>query len=228
MRRKLFLVLDVEGAGELDCAFVYDIGGLVVDKKGKIYDSFSFLVSEIFNDEPLLMKSAYYAEKLPKYYEGLLQGKFVFSNFYNLREHVKTLLAKYKIDEVMAYNARYDTMALNNTQRWLTKSKFRYFLPYGVKVSCIWHMACQVICTQKSYRAFCLMNGYVSDKGNLKTSAEVVYSYLIDQNFVEEHSGLEDVKIEVAIMARCFRQHKKMSRGMNRACWRIPQKRKGE
>ena len=31
-KRKYFLVLDVEGAGSTDCAFVYDIGGAIVDK----------------------------------------------------------------------------------------------------------------------------------------------------------------------------------------------------
>ena len=42
-------------------------------------------------------------------------------------------------------------------------------------------------------------------------------------NFEEKHTGLEDVKIEVQIMARCFRQHKKMDKGINRLCWRTPQ-----
>ena len=33
---------------------------------------------------------------------------------------------------------------------------------------------------------------------------------------------LEDVLIEVQIMAWCFKQKKKMSRKINRVCWRIP------
>ena len=56
------------------------------------------------------------------------------------------------------------------------------------------------------------------------TSAEVVWAYLTDNvDFEEKHTGLEDVKIEVQIMAHCFRQHKKMDKGINRLCWRTPQ-----
>ncbi len=67
-RKKYFLVLDVEGAGELDCAFVYDVGGAVVDKRCNIYDSFSFAVSDIFENEPFgILETAYYADKLPLY-----------------------------------------------------------------------------------------------------------------------------------------------------------------
>ena len=114
--------------------------------------------------------------------------------------------------------------ALNTTERWLTKSKYRFFLPYGTKVFCIWHMACQVLCTQKSYIRFCLENGLTSPSGNIKTSAEAVYAYMTDNaEFSESHTGLRDVLIEVQIMARCFRQHKHMDKAINRSCWRIPQ-----
>jgi hypothetical protein len=86
-------------------------------------------------------------------------------------------------------------------------------------------MSCQVICTQKSYKKFIDDNGLRTEKGNMKTSAEIVYAYMIDDaKFEEQHTGYEDVKIEVAIMARCFRQHKKMNTSINYACWRIPQR----
>jgi hypothetical protein len=51
----------------------------------------------------------------------------------------------------MAYNAAFDMNGLNKTQRYITKSAYRWFFPYGVKVECIWHMACQTICSQKKY-----------------------------------------------------------------------------
>ena len=71
---------------------------------------------------------------------------------------------------------------------------------------------------------FCLENGFYSESGNCKTSAETVWAYLTQApEFEERHTGLEDVKIEVEIMAHCFRQHKSMDRGINRLCWRLPQ-----
>ena len=170
------------------------------------------------------MKTAYYATKIPQYLAGIENNAFKVRRFYEVRETLKKVMDKYKITAVCAYNANFDYNALNTTQRWLTKSKYRYFLPYGTKVFCIWHMACQTICMQKSYVRFCLENGWTSSSGNIKTSAEAVYAYMTkDKNFVESHTGLQDVLIEVQILAHCFRQHKKMIKSINRTCWRIPQ-----
>lgn len=222
--KKFYLVLDVETANSTEDALVYDLGYAVCDKKGNIYEADSFVVSDIFFEEQDLMKSAYYAEKLPQYFEGIKNRAFNVVTFYQARERLIKAMKKYNVEAVCAYNANFDYTALNNTQRWLTKSKYRYFLPYGTKVYCIWHMACQLICTQKSYIRFCLENGLVSPSGNIKTSAEAVYAYMTDNNEYEEnHTGLEDVLIETKILAKCFAQHKRMDKNINKFCWRIPQ-----
>ena len=224
-KKNFFLVLDVETANSTDDALVYDLGGAVCDKKGNVYDSFSFVVRDIFDLESDLMQTAYYANKLPLYHAGLASGTFNRVSFYTARKHVLDLIKQYGIKEVFAYNANFDMTALNKTQRWLSKSKYRYFLPFGVKFNCIWHMACQTICSQKTYYNWATANGLVSPAGNLKTSAETVYAYISNQDqFEEDHTGLQDVLIEVAILAHVFRQHKKVDRSINRLCWRIPQK----
>ena len=54
---------------------------------------------------------------------------------------------------------------------------------------------------------------------------EAVYAYMTkNADFDESHTGLADVLIETEIMAKCFAQHKKMDKSINRSCWRIPQK----
>jgi len=225
MKRKKFLVIDVETANNLDDPFVYDIGGAVCDKYGNIYEQFSFIIKDIFDDEPEMMKVAYYANKLPQYYDKLANGSIRKVSLFEAKEHIKQVIGRHNIFEVCAYNAHFDTTATNKTQRWLTKSKYRYFLPYGLQINCIWHMACQVICTQKTYSKFCLEHGYLSPNGRLMTNAETVYRYMLfdDSNFEEEHTGLADVLIETEILAHCFRQKKKMDKSINRLCWRIPQ-----
>lgn len=231
MKRKKFLVLDVETANTTDDPFVYDIGGAVCDKYGNIYEEFSFIVPDIFDNEKALMETAYYSEKLPTYYKGLEQGLFIRKSFYDIRQHINNVIGRHNIFEICAYNAHFDTLAINKTQRWLTKSKYRYFLPYGLQVDCIWHMACQVICTQKAYYNFCHKYGYIKEKsGRIMTDAETVYRYMLfDQpNFSESHTGLDDVRIEVAILAHCFRQKKKMDKSINGLCWKIPQLKKAE
>ena len=224
MGKDYYLVLDVETANSTDDPLVYDLGFAVCDRKGNIYEAESYVVSDIFYKETELMQTAYYHEKLPKYYKGIKEKAFKVINFYMAKKRIADLIEKYNIKAVCAYNASFDTKALNTTQRYLTNSKYRYFLPYGTEVYGIWHMACQVICTQKRYIKFCLDNGFVSESGNIKTNAETVFAYMTKNEKYEEcHTGLQDVLIETQIMAKCFAQHKKMNKKINRLCWRIPQ-----
>ena len=229
MNKKYYLILDVETTNSTEDALVYDVGFVVADKDGKTYEGDSFIVSDIFFKEQELMKTAYYAEKIPQYLKGIDEKAFKVRDFYTVRKTILDIIRKYKIEAVCAYNASFDYNALNTTQRWLTKSKYRYFLPYGTKIFDIWNMACQVICTQKRYIKFCLENNFLSESGNIKTSAEAVFAYISkNKDFTESHTGLQDVLIEIQIMAHCFRQHKKMNKEIDRFCWRIPQIKKNE
>lgn len=229
-RRKYFLVVDVETANSTEQALTYDIGFSVCDKQGRVYESRSYAISDIFFDEKKifnnreLMDSAYYKEKLPQYFDGMRSGAWKVAPLLAVRKEIHQLMREYNINVVCAYNCYFDKNALNITLRYITKSSLRWFFPYDTEFYCIWNMACQTICKQKGFLRFCLENGLYSKSGNCKTSAEVVYAYMTQNaNFEEQHTGLEDVKIEVQIMARCFRQHKKMDKGINRLCWRSPQ-----
>ena len=51
MKKKFYLVLDVETANNLEDALVYDIGFAVVDNKGRIYKTASYVIREIFIKE---------------------------------------------------------------------------------------------------------------------------------------------------------------------------------
>lgn len=223
-----YLVVDVETANSLDDPLVYDIGGVVTDKQGRIYEQFSFVVRDIFVYERDLMQTAYYAAKIPDYIEDIHNNKRVMLDFYNIRNYVHGIMRKYNIKDVAAYNANFDRNALNTTQRWLTKSKYRWFFPYGTNFVCIWNMACQTLCQRKTYKDFCERNNLTSNrKGeptakNYSTSAETVYKYLtLNATYEEEHKGLEDVYIETTIFKRCFAAKKKMpyGKGIRRNCW---------
>jgi hypothetical protein len=226
VNKHFYLVFDVEGAGNTGGAFVYDIGGKVVDRKGNVYERFSFLVKDIFqNGYNDIMATAYYFEKIPLYFQEIADKKIHLHSFYDVRYHVMQLIKEYKIKEVFAYNASYDRDALNHTQRYLTDGRFSFFFPFEIQINCIMYMACQVICTKKSYYNFCVTNGFVSAKGNIQTKAEVVYRYITnDVNFKEKHMGAYDSDIEAEILNYCFKQKKKMEKGIRGNCWRIPQR----
>lgn len=226
-RKKYVMVIDIETANSVEDALAYDIGFAVCDKRGNIYEKYSYMVSEMFCSyfDDAIMKTAYYADKLPQYWEDLHNRKRLMTSMLSIRKVISEVMQKYNVREVYAYNARFDYTGLNRTLRYLTYSRFRWFFPYGTEIYCIWHMAAQVICQQKKYMRFCIDNHLYSEAGNMKTSAEVVYKYMTgNADFEEAHTGLEDVEIEAAIMAKCFAQHKKMDKSINRLCWRIPQK----
>ena len=224
-RRKYFLVLDIETANSTDEAIAYDIGFAVADRHGNIYEQYSFMVAEMFFNYTDLMQTAYYAEKLPRYWEDYAKGQRQMKTLLAIRRTLYRVMEEYDITDVWAYNCRFDRNGLNNTIRYLTKSEYRWFFPYGTEFHCIQHCACQTILQQKSYFRFALENNLISAHGNLSTSAESAYKYLIgNADFEESHTGLEDVQIEVKILAKCFNQHKSMNTTISANAWRLPQK----
>jgi DNA polymerase III epsilon subunit-like protein len=120
-------------------------------------------------------------------------------------------LVKCNIKEVMAHNASFDYRVLNSTQRYMTKSAFRYWFPKEIEIWDTMKMARDVILKMPTYRKFCEENDILTKTGKLSASAENLYKFIIkDVNFKESHTGLEDVQIEREIFLYCRRQHKKM------------------
>lgn len=193
--------------------FTYDVGWAIVDKKGNVYDTKSYINTDIFLDEKELMKSAYYFEKVPKYWEDIKSGKRTLTSFYKIRKSLLDDIEKYNINEVYAHNMRFDYGTLNNTQRWLTKSAYRYFFPKNVVICDTLKMARQLIATMPTYKKFCIDNGYMTKNNQVQLKAETIYKFISgDNDFIESHTGLEDVLIEKEILAYCYRKHKKMTK----------------
>lgn len=212
-RKNYKLVVDIETANFINDALAYDIGFAVCDKKGDIYYENSFMIAEMFIDNKDLLKSAYYAEKIPKYWEDYRNKKRKLVTLATAKREIRQVMKYFNITDVFAYNARFDATGLNRTERYITKSKCRYFFPYGTKIHCIMKMAKQVLFTQKSFEKFAHENKLYTPSGKfLSNTAETAYKYITrDTEFSESHTGLEDVHIECKIMAKCYAQHKAMT-----------------
>ena len=219
-RRKTYLIMgDTETCntrmedGKLDMrdVLVYDFGFAVCDKHGRVYEKYSFIIKEIFFDMKDLMKTSYYADKLPQYYEEIRNGQRKVVSLYEARKILSDVMKKYNTNIFVAHNARFDDNALKVTERYITKSKYRYFLPFGTEIWDTMKMANDTICKQKAYKKFCEENGYLTKNGQVRKTAEILYRYITKNNdFAESHTGLEDVMIEKEILVHCFRQHKAM------------------
>ena len=213
MNKHYYLVIDTETTGALDNAIVYDLGGAIVDRHGNVYETFSFVIKEMWHDNWEMLKSAYYAEKLPNYLKELINGQRTLVTYYQAKKHIENLCEEYNVKAIMAHNAMFDYKATRNTQKFLTDGKYSSFLPYGIELWDTMKMARDVIGKMPTYKAFCEENGFLTKNGRLSFKAETIYKFITkDIDFVESHTGLEDVLIEKEIMAYCYKQHKKMRR----------------
>ena len=203
----LFLVVDTETCNSIDDPFCYDVGFAVVDATGTVFESHSYVVADIFLDDEL-MASAYFAEKIPQYWEEIKNGKRQLRRFKTIRSILRDVVQQYGIRYIVAHNASFDYRSLNYTQRLLTSSKYRYFFPWGVEIWDTLKMARQTLKTNENYRQFCIDNGFTygrEGKPQLRFTAEIIHRFLTGNlDFVEEHTGLEDVLIEKDILAYCL------------------------
>lgn len=209
-RKTYYLTIDTETANSLEDPMMYDIGGAIHDRHGKVYETFSFIIYDIFCADRKLFNTAYYATKRPMYEWQIKSGSRKIVSIHTAKRHIADLCDKYKVKAIIAHNARFDYRSTTRTIRYVTKSQNRYFLPYGIPLWDTLKMAQDTICKQKSYIAWCEKNNYIVN-GRPRATAEILYRYISGEaGFKEDHTGLEDVLIEKEIFAKCMRQHKKM------------------
>ena len=211
MKKHFYLTIDTETANSLDDPMMYDLGGCIHDRCGNVVETFSFVIYDVFCADRALFDTAYYADKRELYEQQIAAGERKIVTIYTARRYVADLCKRYDVKAIIAHNARFDYRATNGTLRYLTKSKNRYFLPYGIPMWDTLKMAQDTICKQKSYIKWAQENGYCMKNGKPRATAEILYRYISgNEDFIEQHTGLEDVLIEKEIFAHCMRQHKKM------------------
>lgn len=207
------IMIDTETANTMDDPLCYDISWQVIDSHGRAYKSRSFAVSEVYYGMPHLMANAYYANKLPIYEQEIVAREKVVASLFFIKQALARDCKEYDCKFICAHNARFDYKSLHTTQRYLTSSKYRWFVPYGLVWWDTMKMAQQTICKMPTYKAFCEKHGYKTKNGQLRKTAEILYRFIAQNNeFVEEHRALHDVEIEREILAYCVRQHRKMNR----------------
>jgi len=201
---KYYIVLDTETTNSIDDPIVYDLGFAVVDIDGNVYETHSLAIREVITDKKL-MDSAYYAQKLPSYWEEIKAGQRTLCSWFEAKKLLASVCEKYNVKRIFAHNMRFDYRSLNLTQRYRTSSKYRYFFPYGVEFWDTLKMARQVLKEDTHYLDFCDYYNYKTSRNIPRFTAEIIYRFITSNNdFIEEHKGLADVLIEKEIMRFCF------------------------
>ena len=201
------LMLDTETANDIDCPLVYDVGYQVFSLNDGVKCERSFVNADIFDDEEL-MNSAYFKEKIPQYIKDIADGKRKIAPWAYIKKIIASDCKKYGVKYACAHNAAFDNRALNVTQRYQTTSKHRYFLPFGIKWLDTLKMARKILKDNDEFGTFCYENDYLTKRGCRRYTAEIIYRWLVgDVDFVESHTGLEDVKIEREIFLYCLNEN---------------------
>lgn len=221
-----FIVLDTEGVNVGkpnpnnlgDNAKFYDFGFIVANREGEILDKFSFVNTDVFNDFGL-MSSAYYADKLPQYHEGIGDLWIPASTREIWDVFCKTAI-QYDVRDVWAYNAQYDKSCTNFTIKCASNGFRRFFAPYGCKWRDIWDYAGSTICNTSKYVKWCRDNGFISKSGNPSTTADTVGKYLRGTlDYQECHTALSDAEDETMILLAAMKRHQKARHSMGQG-WR--------
>lgn len=198
------IVIDTETANSLEEPICYDVGWAVIDLENfKVVKTESYAVAEIMLDKELLT-SAYYADKIPSYWEEIKGGSRKLARFSTIHRSLLADIKAYGVTEIYAHNARFDYRSLTLTQRYLTSSKKRYFFPYNTSICDTLKMAREALKEDEEYKEFCTKYGYFTKNGQKRFTAEILYRFLTGENeFEEAHRGLDDVLIEKEILRAC-------------------------
>ena len=202
-----FIVVDTETTNSIDDPIVYDVGFAVVDAEGNVYEQHSYVVADVFLDKNL-MSYAYFADKIPQYWEDIKSGKRKLRRFKTIRMIFKDVCRQYEIKKIFAHNARFDNRSLNLTQRYLTSSKFRWFFPYNTEICDTLKMSRNTLKNIEAYDQFCWDNDFITKRGCKRYTAEIIYKFITGKlDFEESHTGLEDVLIEKEILKYCLKHN---------------------
>lgn len=200
----VIIMVDTETANDIDCPICYDVGYQIFNLSGELFCERSFVNADVFLDKEM-MSTAYFANKIPAYWQDIKNGTRELKTWFNIKKQIADDCKRFGVTVACAHNASFDNRALNTTQRYITTSKNRYFLPYGLTWWDTLKMARQILKNDDDYGTFCYENDYLTSRGCRRYTAEIIYRFLSGcGEFEESHTGLEDVKIERKILEYCL------------------------
>lgn len=202
------LIFDTETINALNNLDMFDFGYVVLDNE-KIIDKGSYLVKEVYGTD--LFQRAYYYEKNSEEYVKKLEQKTIeIKTVAEIRDILNGLFKIYKIDVIAGFVIKFDIRVLNfNFKKYLgaTSEISISKLSEKCKIVDIGLLFANKYAKIKDYKDFCMLNGYMTEKGNYKTTAEVIYRFITGKNeHSEEHTGMNDCIEEGEIFSSVMKE----------------------
>ena len=202
MKKNIYCTIDTETiGGAVNPTGAYNYGGIIHDKQGNVYATFSFLVMEHYDK---IRYDDYAKKNFPLYRERLESGLIcAVATEKEAVSIIRNLCKIYGVKYIMAYNSGFD----------FCKTQCKELLDDFEFID-IYLMALQTITHLKKYADFCAKHNKVSRSGKTySTTAETVYGFISQRaDYTEEHTAVSDALIEKAIFDYCVKMHKRYTK----------------
>ena len=191
---------------------IFDFGFTVIDTETKQeIAKGSYLISEIYNT-PLFERAYYYNKNKEVYEKKVKEGIIELVTLAEARALFNKAIIDNKVDVIGGFIIDFDIRALNfNFSKYcgetnpITKEKLAKSRQV-VDISLLFSLL------EKKYGDYiewCQQYGHVTDKGNIKSTAEVIYKYITNNHeHEEEHTAYSDTVEEAAVLQYCIDSYK--------------------
>lgn len=211
-KERYLMFIDTETIGTInmkESVLPFEIGMKIYDtEKQKVVKEKSYIVRKFFNNK-YVMQSSFSATKYPEYIEKVANDKrYKLLSVNEISIDLAKIKEKYNIKVMVAHNGNFDKTAIA-----------RLFEDFGVKnpiakIDLLDTMEIsKVITYSKDYANYCIANKdklndikesrFITNSGRVRTTAQAIYCYISNNaDFIEAHTGLEDIDIEIEIFKK--------------------------
>lgn len=191
------LIFDTETIS-LNKPFIYNLGYRIIDEEGNVLADRDFVIRQIYDNKPLFA-TAYYANKRTLYTARMKAKRAQKVSWGEACRLMAKEIKQFDISTAWAYNSDFDEKAFYFNHLFY-RNKIRPLDP--IEVRDIMDVIDSIVNTAE-YREFCKANNFVTKHASPRPrkTAEAVYAFITDNpDYCEEHTALEDSKIEAAIL----------------------------
>ena len=233
MNKRYTLILDTETVSNnkgfsLYGNYVFDIGAtlcVIEDSNITILENLNYLVEEIYKDEDLMKNYFFGEDRLNSFYKE--NNDIEICSWNKIIELFKKIIEDLEIEDYAAFNITFDMNSIQSTcDKLKTDNPFKDL----TKVD-LYNKSCQALADDENYKIFCVENGRVTEKGNIKSDAESVFAYLFNaSSIIESHTALLDAILETKIYQWLLKEEKEQDTFFedtpNTQAWRLVQYKK--
>ena len=191
------IVFDTETIGLTKC-YTYNVGYVIYDTEtAEVLDKQDFIIEQVWHNLPLF-QTAYYADKRPLYISAMKGKRAKMIKFGYAMRKISKAIHDFDVECGYAFNSPFDEKVFDFNCDWYKVANPLDEIPI-LDIRGVVHKS---IAFTEGFQTFCDNYGYYTEGGNYSTTAETVYRYLFNNDFVEAHTALADSEIEMEILVK--------------------------